>query len=53
MHAGAMRVPAQIAPSQSEVAELLVEVERYLAVVDAFRAEGAEPTWAEENTTRA
>jgi hypothetical protein len=39
------------APTESELAELLDEVERYLAVVDAFRSEGAEPTWAEENKT--
>jgi hypothetical protein len=28
--------------------ELLVEVERYLAAVDAFRAAGVEPTWLPE-----
>ena len=27
------------------VAQLLLDVERYLAAVDVFRAEGIEPTW--------
>lgn len=30
------------------VEQLLEEIERYLAAIDAFRAEGAEPTWAED-----
>ena len=30
--------------------ELIVEVERYLAAVDAFRAEGLEPRWSPEGT---
>jgi hypothetical protein len=27
---------------------LVTEIERYLETVDAFRAEGAEPTWAND-----
>ena len=41
------------APTESELAQLLDEIERYLAVVDAFRSEGVEPTWAEEIETLA
>jgi|RhiMetdeSRZDD1v2_1073273.scaffolds.fasta_scaffold256340_2 hypothetical protein len=39
------------APTETELAELLKEIERYLSVVDAFRSEGAEPTWTEESET--
>jgi hypothetical protein len=39
--------------TETELAELFDEIERYLAVVDAFRSEGAEPTWAEETKTLA
>jgi len=31
---------------------LLEEIQRYLAVVDAFRALGVNPTWASENLYR-
>ena len=34
----------------STTSGLLAEIERYLATVDAFRAEGAEPTWANDET---
>jgi hypothetical protein len=34
-----LRVP------RADVAQLLREVERYLRVVDVFRAEGCEPRW--------
>jgi hypothetical protein len=33
-------------PSQLDLDELVREVERYLAAVEAFRAEGCEPVWA-------
>jgi hypothetical protein len=33
-----------------ESGELLAEIERYLATVDVFRAEGAGPTWAKDET---
>jgi hypothetical protein len=31
--------------------DLVDEITRYLAAVDAFRAEGREPTWRPENVT--
>ena len=34
-------------PTERELADLIEEIERYLAVVDAFRAEGAEPSWSD------
>ncbi len=34
--------------SWTDVVKLLSEVERYLAAVDAFRAEGREPAWRSE-----
>jgi hypothetical protein len=41
---------AQRQPTNDEIAELLVEIERYLAAVDAFRREGCEPTWATDRS---
>ena len=32
----------------TDVVDLIGEIERYLAAVDAFRAEGVEPTWASD-----
>ena len=32
--------------------ELIPEIERYLGVVDAFRREGVEPSWALERPRR-
>jgi hypothetical protein len=32
----------------SELRRLTIEIERYLAAVEAFRAAGSEPTWAPE-----
>ena len=32
--------------ARADVAELHREIERYLTAVDAFRAEGYEPTWS-------
>ena len=34
--------------SQGDVDELVLEVERYVAAVEAFRAEGCEPAWADD-----
>ena len=34
--------------SERDLTELVREVERYLATVDAFRAEGCEPAWRAE-----
>jgi hypothetical protein len=34
--------------SQTDVGQLLLEVERYLAAVEAFRSEGCEPAWQTE-----
>jgi hypothetical protein len=33
---------------QEELEQLHREVERYLAAVETFRAEGCEPVWADE-----
>ena len=33
---------------EGNVADLLVEVDRYLVAVDAFRSEGCEPVWRSE-----
>jgi hypothetical protein len=35
-----------------DTSALLAEIERYLATVDAFRAEGVEPTWADDEAPR-
>jgi len=35
-------------PSQTDVKQLLLEVERYLVAVEAFRSEGCEPAWRTE-----
>ena len=44
-----MPVQDQLAePTEAVVMRLLDEIQRYLAVVDAFRAEGVEPVWADE-----
>jgi hypothetical protein len=39
---------AVIAPNHIDVDALLREIARYLAAVDAFRAESREPTWLAE-----
>jgi hypothetical protein len=41
------RSPTTQERSLSEVDELVLEVERYLAAVETFRAEGCEPVWVE------
>ena len=38
--------------SQRNLAQLRLEVERYLAAVEAFRAEGNEPAWQAEAPLR-
>jgi len=35
-------------PSPSELADLQLEIGRYLAAVEAFRAESCEPNWRPE-----
>jgi hypothetical protein len=37
----------RLAPEQ-DVEALMLEVQRYLVAVDAFRAEGREPRWSPE-----
>jgi hypothetical protein len=37
-------------PADPNVTTLMLEVKRYLAAVDAFRAEGHEPRWSPECT---
>jgi hypothetical protein len=37
-----------VSPTRTDVQALLREVTRYLAAVDAFRAEGCEPSWQGE-----
>jgi hypothetical protein len=36
-------------PLNSDVRELMDEIQRYLAAVDAFRAEGRAPCWEPES----
>jgi hypothetical protein len=38
--------------SPEAVEQLLTEIERYLALVDALRRDGREPTWAPELAAR-
>ena len=38
--------PTACEPTQVDTDELVAEIERYLAAVETFRAEGCEPTWA-------
>jgi hypothetical protein len=40
----AARIPAQV-----DVTALMIEVQRYLAAVEVFRAEGREPRWLPED----
>jgi len=40
-------------PADPDMTALILEVERYLAAVDAFRAEGLEPCWSPEGTAPA
>jgi hypothetical protein len=37
-------------PAHIDHEELLVEITRYLAAVDLYRAENCEPTWRPEST---
>jgi hypothetical protein len=37
-----------VTPTRTDVQLLLREASRYLAAVDAFRAEGCEPSWQSE-----
>jgi hypothetical protein len=37
-----------MSPNRAEVEQLLREVERYLATVEIFRAEGREPVWLDD-----
>ena len=41
-------MPTTTELSQRDVAQLLLEVERYLAAIEAFRSEGCEPAWQSE-----
>ena len=38
-------------PSPETIEELLVEIERYLALVDALRLADLEPSWAPERVS--
>jgi hypothetical protein len=37
---------------ETEIDRLLAEIQRYLAVVDALRSEGIEPSWTPELAPR-
>ena len=40
--------PTACEPTQVDTDELVAEIERYLAAVETFRAEGCEPAWADD-----
>jgi hypothetical protein len=37
--------------AETDTAKLMEEIDRYLAAVDLFRAQGCEPTWRPERET--
>jgi hypothetical protein len=40
--------PTAYEPTEIDAVELLAEIERHLAAVETFRAEGCEPAWADD-----